>query len=51
MHPREPWSARHSNIMRQRAIVLAILQRGVHETPRAHPDRITPLRRPAPRRA
>jgi hypothetical protein len=51
MHPREPWSARHSSIMRQRAIVLAILQRGVHDTPRVLPDRITPLPRTAPRRA
>jgi hypothetical protein len=35
--------------MRQRALVLAILQRGVHDTPRAKPDRLTPRRRVAPR--
>ncbi|HEV7750313.1 MAG TPA: hypothetical protein VGO71_02170 [Baekduia sp.] len=31
--------------MRQRALVLAILQRGVHDTPPALPSRRTPGRR------
>jgi hypothetical protein len=49
MRPQEHWSARHSTLMRQRAIVLAILQRGVYDTPRAKSGP-RPIRRPAPRR-
>jgi hypothetical protein len=50
MQTRDHWSPRHSTLMRQRALVLAILQRGVHETPPAKPDRITPRHhRVAPR--
>jgi hypothetical protein len=49
MQTRDHWSPRHSTLMRQRALVLAILQRGVHETPAAKPDRITPRQRAATR--
>jgi hypothetical protein len=41
MDPRDQWSPRHSTLMRQRALVLAILERGVHDTPRALPTRPT----------
>ena len=46
MQPRDHWSPRHSTLMRQRAVVLAILQRGVRDTPPALPDRRTTARRP-----
>jgi hypothetical protein len=49
MQTRDHWSPRHSTLMRQRALVLAILQRGVHDTPPAKPDRITPRHSTAPR--
>jgi hypothetical protein len=46
MEPRDQWSPRHSTLMRQRALVLAILQRGVRDTPPALPAR-RPSRRSA----
>jgi hypothetical protein len=45
MEPRDQWSPRHSTLMRQRALVLAVLQRGVHDMPPALPARRTPRRR------
>lgn len=50
MEPRDQWSPRHSTLMRQRAVVLAILQRGVRDTPPARPAAVTP-RRPVLREA
>ena len=57
MEPRDQWSPRHSTLMRQRAVVLAILQRSVRDTPPARPaplinrrrftDAARNLRRPA----
>jgi hypothetical protein len=49
MEPRDQWSPRHSTLMRQRALVLAILQRGVRDTPPALPS--LPARRPSRLRA
>jgi hypothetical protein len=51
MEPRDQWSPRHSTLMRQRAVVLAILQRSVRDTPPARPAPLTNRRRfgdPAP---
>jgi hypothetical protein len=45
MEPRTQWSPRHSTLMRQRALVLALLQRGVYDMPPALPARRTPRRR------
>jgi hypothetical protein len=45
MESRDQWSRRHSTLMRQRALVLTILQRGVLDTPPALPPRPTSRRR------
>jgi hypothetical protein len=44
------WSAGHAVTMRQRAVVLAILQRAVHDLPPARPENVTPINAPRHRR-
>jgi hypothetical protein len=44
------WSAGHAVTMRQRAIVLAILERAVKDAPSARPEDLTPINAPQRRR-